>query len=94
MMTEEHTYKKRCPAMIDAGIDDPESEEGKTFCTESCPYERCIVFEHLAEENPANVRKKIRAAEAKRLEKLGKLNEEIASILRVSVRTVERYLEK
>jgi len=80
--------------MIDAGIDDPESEEGKTFCTESCPYERCIVFERSNEEDPASARKKIRVAEAKRLLKLGKSNEYIASTLRVSVRAVERYLEK
>ena len=39
-----------CPAMVDADITDAESQAGKDFCMEQCPYPKCIVMEHRTRE--------------------------------------------
>ena len=76
--------------MIEAGIEDPESQEGKDFCTNSCPYDRCIVFE--AEKNPATIRKESRKAEALDWQSRGYSDKQIAAIMGKSRRSIERYL--
>ena len=83
--------KKRCPAMIEAGIKDPDSQEGIDFCVNECPYDKCIVFE--LGRSTSKLRRKLRAALAKEMQTQGYTAVEIASEVRVSVRTVQRYLE-
>jgi len=83
--------KRRCPAMVAAGIGDPESQAGKDFCTKQCPYEKCIVFE--SKGGTSTLRRDERAAKAKELLSEGLYVKDIAARLGVSVRTVERYLE-
>ena len=78
--------------MIEAGIGDPESKEGKDFCTEKCPYPKCIVFE--VGRGAATLRKEARVAKAKAMAAEGYPEDEIAQVLKVSVRSVEGYLEK
>ena len=86
-------HKKRCQAMIDIGIQDPESDNGRKFCTNHCPYtngcivfedKRCIVFTQKKTE---------REREAKSMRAEGYSVKEIANHLRVTAKTVERYLE-
>ena len=83
-------HRKMCPAMKNAGIKDPESLEGKKFCTDKCPYDRCMVFE--AEKSPYTVRRNYRAERAKRMAADGLSVEEIAIILGKKKNTIRRYL--
>lgn len=91
--------KKRCPALIAAGIEDPDSEEGTLFCAGSrhgqamsqCPYPCCIVFEAPAENI---VRKDARIKWAKKLNDCNVSIKDIALILGVSEATVKKYLKK
>jgi DNA-binding NarL/FixJ family response regulator len=79
---------QRCQAMINAGIGDPESLEGKKFCTENCPYEYCIVFEGYDTR-----RKKQTSREVKLVGEMlssGMSIKDIAKELGVTRRTVER----
>ncbi|MCK9597432.1 MAG: hypothetical protein M0R06_00250 [Sphaerochaeta sp.] len=79
---------RRCRAMIDAGIVEPESQQGKNFCTGSCPYDRCILFEPVPRE----------ASLIKLL--ICRLHEEHISIKDISIiterneRTIKRYLRE
>lgn len=83
--------KRRCPAMIAAGIENPESQTGKDFCTGQCPYEKCIAFESRG--GTSTLRRDARVAKAKELLTEGMYAKEIAARLGVSRRTAERYLE-
>lgn len=76
--------------MVEAGIEDPDSLEGKIFCTGKCPYDRCIVFEECI--SPYTAMKNRRTADAKEMRSKGNSIEEIAEKLGVSYRTVQRYL--
>lgn len=90
-----HEITKRkhiCEAMIKAGIVDPESLEGKRFCTDKCPYDRCIVFE--AEKSPYTVIRNKRAERAKLMAAEGHSVGDIAAALRMSTKTIGRYLAK
>jgi len=40
-----------CPAMREAGITNPESQQGKDYCVECCPHDRCIVVEPVVRRN-------------------------------------------
>lgn len=71
---------KRCQAMIDAGIADPNSQRGIDFCTE-CPYPRCILFDTSKKPN-------LRSKQVKLMQARGMTNREIAKELGVSIRTV------
>ena len=86
---------KACRAMRDAGITDPESQEGRTFCAgdknhnSKCPYsEGCIVVE-FAEVR--KVRKTERVRIAKELHKRKVAITDIALILGVSEHTARSY---
>ena len=81
--------RRRCPAMIEAGIDDPNSQNGIEFCLH-CPYPRCIAFEDG--RSRATLRREKKAAKAKDMLVKGFSNEEIAQALKVGLRTVIRYL--
>ena len=85
--------RRRCEAMIAAGIEDPDSLEGKHFCTENCPYpDGCVVYEYKPGKSPAAERKVARVARAKEMRGSGVDIAVIALELGVSLRTVERYL--
>lgn len=82
--------KRRCPAMVEAGIDDPESQEGKDFCTKKCPYDKCVVYE--VGRGAATLRMDERIARAREMDSEGYSIEDIAKELKVHTRTVRRYL--
>lgn len=84
--------KRRCPAMIEAGIIDPNSPEGMKFCL-NCPYpNHCIVF-----DNDSNGKddkgKLVRATTAKSMKDRGWSIEEIAKAMGKDVRTIKRYIK-
>jgi len=80
---------KLCEAMEGAGITNPESQEGKDFCTKKCPYNKCIVYES---RGPAKTNKRV--SHARTLKSVGYSVEGIAKMLDISVRTVQRYLNQ
>jgi hypothetical protein len=71
--------------MIDAGIDNPESQEGIDFCLE-CPYPECVVGKGSGYEKRIR-----RQSKAVSMLKSGISTSDIASSLGISVRQVERY---
>ena len=78
--------------MIEAGIEDPESLEGKRFCTKRCPYPVCVVYEEYGNKQPQRYEKaETRARAIKILREEGKSKKEIAKILNVSLSLVYRY---
>ncbi len=77
--------------MIEAKIDDPESQAGIDFCVKECPYKRCIVLESGV--RGLSIKKAERAKRAKSLRASGSSLEEIAKILEVTTRTVGNYLK-
>ena len=80
-----------CDAMKEAGITDPESMAGIEFCLD-CPYPSgCIVLEDTPEKT---IERAGKVNIAKFLSNRGKNNKEIAEILGVSRRTVQRYLRR
>ena len=82
--------KRRCPEMIIAGINDPDSQAGIDFCIESCPYDYCVMLE--------TIKKSLRYAESIRIEKgvrvRGVSLDDIALVLRKSKGSVRGYLKK
>jgi len=83
--------KRRCLAMIEAGIEDPESQAGKDFCTEQCPYPNgCIVLEFG--RSISSLRRDKRIARAKEMAARGRSVEDIAKDLGASIRSIQRYL--
>ena len=80
-----------CDAMKDAGITEPNSQEGIDFCVDQCPYDHCVLYEkgrpkltslkHLSVE-----------AQVKMLDADGLTIDEIARQTGVSYRTVIRIL--
>ena len=86
--------------MLKAGIEDPDSEEGKLFCAGSrddkiksqCPYDYCAVFEH--QETAHQLKTKELIALVKNLRAHGVSREDIVLITGKCMRTVERYLKK
>lgn len=85
--------KKRCLAMVEAGIYDPESQKGIDFCVNYCPYDRCVVFEYDG-RSLSKLKMDIRIATAKKMEANGSSVEDIVKTLKMSIRTVQRYLKK
>ena len=91
--------KRRCQAMIDAGIEDPDSEEGCLFCAgnrqgdieSQCPYDHCVVFEGQAR---TSMEKAARKGLAIRLHYHGVSVKDIALIVGKKVATVRSYLRK
>lgn len=80
---------KKCQAMEDAGISNPESQEGIDFCLE-CPYPSMICYEDgVPHTTTARRRNQKRAKE---LEEAGFSIKGIAEILGKSERTIGRYL--
>jgi len=101
MSGNESYYKKRCPAMIAAGVADPDSREGALFCAgdrdsdgmqSQCPYPYCIIFENLAGPHELEARERKRVA--RELHKHLVSVKDIALILDKSTHTVRKYLKK
>ncbi len=89
-MSNEPAFKRMCPAMIDAGIENPESKAGKDFCTEECPYDRCIEMERTRGES-AGIRREERQKKALKLLDEGFSIKEVAAKLNLGDRTIARY---
>ena len=81
-------YTARCDAMKEAGILQPESQEGKDFCTGSCPYDHCVIAEPIADTKKLGI-----VIRAKELQMAGYSTKEIAYELRIRIRTAQRLLE-
>ncbi len=81
----------RCQAMKDAGIRYAESKQGKDFCTQHCPYDKCIVFETIITRAE---QVKNRADKAKEYEAKGYSIKSIAHLMHRDERTIEGYLSK
>ena len=81
----------RCDAMIAAGISDPNTNAGKKFCTEECPYDICVAFEKKR-GRPKNTSTIYVNKEAwvEVLDSQGYSLMEIALATGISIKTVER----
>ena len=84
--------KQRCKAMIDAGIEFPDSKAGIDFCVNHCPYSYCVPLEYKQSALQLKWHKK--RDFARKLKKHGVSVDDIALILDVSARTVTRHLKK
>ncbi len=84
--------KRRCKAMVSAGINDPVSYDGIHFCTDDCPYDFCVVLES---HEPGVIPQFSRKAEhARKLKALGAPTSEIATILGVRTNTIRKYFRQ
>ena len=91
--------KRRCKAMIDAGIEDPESSDGIRFCAGSrdgefksqCPYNYCVVVEYGRTSKQLAVDEE--AAFVKDLQVHKVSLDDIALIIGKSLKTVRRRLK-
>ena len=78
--------------MIAEGVYDPENQAGIDFCINYCPYDRCILFEDGRKLSSSRRDKRVmRAAE---LYNEGYSIEDISKELKVSVRSIQRYLKR
>ena len=75
--------------MQDAGITNPESQDGINLCI-VCPVEKCVEDERPLHQ--INVRGRVRKATARKLSKWGWSTKEIAERLGVDVGTVRKYI--
>ena len=98
-MVNEDYYKRRCPAMIKAGIKDPDSIAGALFCAgdrhglieSQCPYPYCVVFES-SDANTLRAEERERVAKALRSHEVSV--EDIALILGRHAATIRKYLRR
>ena len=81
----------RCLAMIEAGIEDAESQEGIDFCVNHCPYPCCILFE-TPNDKYLVTKRVVNKMLAWRLYSIGLPIQTIADILGKSKGTVGTYL--
>lgn len=96
----------RCPAMIDANIEKPDSIEGKDFCIAHCPYPRCYYDVIEKDRRRSHPKMKIenqsviskdnlfttRELDVIKAVSLGMTNQGIASFLKIDVKTIEHHL--
>jgi transposase-like protein len=78
--------------MIEAGITNPIGQKGIDFCTQSCPYDYCVVVETPLSTKRAQHRLKVQLSQMYRKKRVSVAD--IALILGVDERTVRRYLKK
>ena len=78
--------------MADAGITNPESHAGIDFCVNECPYDHCVVVEPILNEYHSYDRARRRHHIAIKMRQEGRSYKEIATVLRLTERTVFRYL--
>lgn len=81
-----------CPAQEAAGIHDGNSREAIDFCTKKCPYPDCVLT--MTKPNPTMKRRSNRKNQAIDLKSKGFTIEQITSVMRLSKRTIERYLHE
>ena len=94
-MREMPYHKQVCEAMQRAQIDNPDSQKGKDFCVEHCPYDKCIVFEESEAYYPRSKhtsQKRIRQV-VSWLRRKGYTAKDISEIMSLPRRKVYRYLE-
>jgi len=77
----------RCPAMVEAGIKDPNSQEGINFCL-NCPYDHCVIADPQVDNK--QVRRALLIRAVKELSRRGLSDEEIADELEITVTSVKR----
>lgn len=89
-------FKRRCKAMIEAEIENPESQKGINFCVNQCPYDECIaVIPRLSSvEARGESAPHLRKRKAVELYSQGYSKRKIAKALGVTFRTVNTYLEE
>ena len=92
MDEERQLAKKRCAAMINEGIYDPESKDGIDFCVNCCPYDYCVVMEQT--KTKTQLIKEKKADLAKKLRRHRVSVEDIALILHSSKRNIHRWLKQ
>ena len=85
------TGTKICDAMKEAGIADPDSQDGIDFCINKCPNEVCELDSHLHARKTETAVKVSKARSLHELE--GYTFKEIAVLMGVSSRTVMRWLK-
>jgi len=95
---------KTCLAMLRAGISNPNSPEGRKFCTESCPYspDCVVVFGKNVKLQKSETKKELhpdlksaytpRELEILELLSRGMTNAAITNELVINVKTVEHHL--
>ena len=84
--------KKRCSAMMVAGITDPEKQTGIDFCVNSCPYDSCVIMENVVTDTKRSYKERVRVATELRRRRVSV--DDIALILSVKERDVRRYLKE
>ncbi len=84
-------HERPCEAMEKKGITNPNSQEGIDFCTDCCPYDKCIVMESDNRKFDKIVRlsKKERAID---MRKRGCTIRYISKQLGISICTTYKYL--
>jgi len=80
-----------CGALTKEGISDPVSQAGIDFCTQCCPYDRCIMVERGP--NIIHSGKHESALEAQRMAKAGSSTNDIALKMRKNIKTIQRFLK-
>ncbi|KKK60500.1 hypothetical protein LCGC14_3023730 [marine sediment metagenome] len=78
--------------MKEAGITDAESQRGKDFCIDKCPYDHCVVMEPIL-STKGRIRIE-RIIQAKTMRKDGMKIKEISEELGVSAEAIRHYLSK
>ena len=81
----------RCDAMVRASITDPMSKDGIDFCVKNCPYTYCVALEPGNTQKHIRYRQRTYVAQELRIRHVSV--EDIALILRTSIRNVLRYLK-
>ncbi len=76
------SHLRRCQAMLDACITDPNDREGIDFCTGECPYANCVLFEGA------------RVMEVKLLKSQGMNTKDIAEQFKLTPATIRSNLKK
>lgn len=93
-MGENSITSKCCEDMIEAGITDAASKEGLDFCIDKCRYPNgCILFDSFIQVEKRKEDRRILILFAKRLHWHKVSTADIALILQVSQRQVERYIQ-
>ncbi len=92
MESEKAIHKRRCAAMIGAGVYSADSQEGIDFCVDYCPYDYCVVMEHQV--TTAQVKRNKKVAFAKDLRQHKVSVADIALIMSLNPYTVRGYLKK
>lgn len=81
-----------CPAQRAAGFNDGGAKEAIDFCTNKCPYPDCVLT--ITKPNPTMKRRSNRKNRALELESKGFTIRQTSLIMRLSERTIQKYLNE